>query len=256
MEAFVENPLLIRDLSKSFGGLRAVDRVNIELRPHHVHSLIGPNGAGKTTVLNCVSGFLQPDSGHVILEGSEVTRWLPHRLVTAGLVRTFQITTIFTELTVTENVELAVRSHLGRNFDVFHQASRLGQAQNEAQEVLGTVGLLDRAGARGDQLSYGDKRVVEVAIALALNPKVLLLDEPTAGMSRSEAGRIAKLVRKIADKTSIVLVEHDTETVLSISDEITVMAQGRVIAHGTPGEISRDAEVRKAYLGALDAEVN
>ena len=189
------------------------------------------------------------------LGGSEVTRWPPHRLVTAGLVRTFQITTIFTELTITENVELAVRSRLGRNFDVFHHASRLRQAQNEAQEVLGMVGLLDRAGARGDQLSYGDKRVVEVAIALALNPKVLLLDEPTAGMSRSEAGRIAKLVRKIADKTSIVLVEHDTETVLSISDKITVMAQGRVIAHGTPGEISRDAGVRKAYLGALDAEV-
>ena len=250
----MEHPLLIRDLTKSFGGLRAVEGVNIELCPHHVHSLIGPNGAGKTTVLNCVSGFLRPDTGQVVLGGSEVTRWPPHRLVAAGLVRTFQITTIFAELTVRENVELAVRSRLGRNLDVIHQASRIRQAQDEAEEVLGWLGFLEKASGRGDQLSHGDKRIVEVAIALALNPKVLLLDEPMAGMSRSEAERIAVLVRRIADKTSVVLVEHDTETVLSISDRITVLVQGRVIAHGAPEEISRDAAVRKAYLGALDVE--
>lgn len=227
----------------------------MELEPHSVHSLIGPNGAGKTTVLNCVSGFLRPGSGHVILEGSDVTRWPPHRLVTAGLVRTFQITTIFVELTVRENVELASRSRLGKNFDVVHPAHGLRQARDEAEEVLGAVGLLHRAGLRGDQLGHGDKRVLEVAIALALNPKVLLLDEPTAGMSRSETERIAKLVREIADRTSILLVEHDTEMVLSISDKITVMTQGRVIAQGTPDEISRDTTVRDAYLGAVDAWV-
>ncbi len=251
----MENALLIRDVSKSFGGLRAVERVNVEVHPHHIHSLIGPNGAGKTTLLNCISGFLRPDSGRVILEGDEVTGWPPHRLVGAGLVRTFQITTIFTELTVSENVELAIRSRLGRNFDVIHHASRLRQAREEAQEVVNTVGLLDHAEARGDQLSHGDKRVVEVAIALALKPKVLLLDEPTAGMSKSEAERIAKLVRKIAEKVSVVLVEHDTETVLAISDEVTVMAQGCVIAQGRPDEISRDPVVRKAYLGAIDVGV-
>lgn len=251
----MESPLVIRDLSKSFGGLRAVAQVNIEVRPHHVHSLIGPNGAGKTTVLNCVSGFLQPDAGHVVMDGIEVTRSPPHQLVAAGLVRTFQITNIFTELTIRENVELAVRSRLGWNFDVIHEADRLRQAHERADEVLNAVGLFERAGARADQLSHGDKRVVEVAIALALKPKVLLLDEPTAGMSRNEAGRLARLVRKIADEISVVLVEHDTETVLSISDEITVMAQGCVIAHGTPSEISSDGEVRKAYLGDLETEV-
>lgn len=250
----MESPLLIRALSKSFGGLRAVEQVNIEVRPRHVHSLIGPNGAGKTTVLNCVSGFLRPNSGQVVLEGTDVTGSPPHQLVATGLVRTFQITTIFSELTVIENVGLAIRSRLKRNFDFFHHADGFGQVRLEAEEVLEMVGILDRASARGNQLSHGDKRVVEVAIALALKPKVLLLDEPTAGMSRNEAGRIAKLVRKITDRVSVVLVEHDTETVLSISDRITVMAQGRVIAHGTPEEISTDAGVRKAYLGALDAE--
>jgi branched-chain amino acid transport system ATP-binding protein len=252
----VANPLLIRDLYKSFGGLRAVDRVSIALEPHSVHSLIGPNGAGKTTVLNCASGFVQPDAGHVVLAGSDVTHWPAHRLVTAGLVRTFQITTIFLELEVRENVELAVRSRLGKNFDVLHPASQLRQARDEAEEVLGTVGLLHKADLRGDQLGHGDKRVLEVAIALALNPKVLLLDEPTAGMSRSETERIARLVRQITDRTSILLVEHDTEMVLSISDKITVMTQGRVIAEGTPDMISRDARVRDAYLGAVDAWVN
>lgn len=248
----MESPLLVRALAKSFGGLRAVEHVNIEVHPCHVHSLIGPNGAGKTTVLNCVSGLLRPDSGQIILEGREVTRSPPHRLVAAGLVRTFQITTIFSELTVRENVELAVRSRQHRNFDFFHHADRFPQARIEAEEVLEMVGFLDWACARGNQLNHGDKRVVEVAIALALKPKVLLLDEPTAGMSRNETERIAKLVRKIADKISVVLVEHDTETVMSISDRITVMAQGRVIAHGTPAEISTDAGVRKAYLGALE----
>jgi branched-chain amino acid transport system ATP-binding protein len=252
----VANPLLIRDLCKSFGGLRAVDRVSIALDPHSVHSLIGPNGAGKTTVLNCVSGFLQPDSGHVVLADSDVTRWPPHRLVGAGLVRTFQITTIFLELTVSENVELAARSRLGKNFDVFHPADRLRQARDEAEDVLGTVGLLHKASLRGDQLGHGDKRVLEVAIALALNPRVLLLDEPTAGMSGGETERIARLVRQLTDRTSALLVEHDTEMVLSISDKITVMTQGRVIAEGSPDVISRDARVRDAYLGAVDAWVS
>ena len=248
-------PLLIRDLSKAFGGVRAVERVDVEVQPRHVHSLIGPNGAGKTTVLNCVSGFLRPDAGRVVLQGIDVTRWPPHRLVAAGLVRTFQITTLFGELTVRENVELAVRSRLGQNLDIIHQAGRLAQARNEAEEALTTVGLLDRAEARSDQLSHGDKRVLEIAIALALNPRVLLLDEPTAGMSRSEAERIARLMRAMVDKVSIVLIDHDTEIVMSISDMITVMARGRVIAQGTPTEISKDAEVRRAYLGVVEAEM-
>jgi branched-chain amino acid transport system ATP-binding protein len=252
----VAAPLLIRDLCKSFGGVRAVDRVSIALEPHGVHALIGPNGAGKTTVLNCVSGFLRPDAGHVVLAGADVTRWPPHRLVAAGLVRTFQITTIFLDLAVRENVELAARSRLGKNFEVWRPADRVRQARDEAEDILETVGLRPCADLRGDQLGHGDKRVLEVAIALALHPRVLLLDEPTAGMSGGETERIARLVRRLTDRTSVLLVEHDTEMVLSISDRITVMTQGRVIAEGSPDTISRDARVRDAYLGAIDAWVS
>jgi branched-chain amino acid transport system ATP-binding protein len=247
----LERPLLISDLTKSFGGLRAVDRVSLELDSNGVHALIGPNGAGKTTLVNCVSGFLQPSSGHVVLAGTDVTRWPPHRLVGAGLVRTFQITTLFVELTVRENVELAARSRLNQNFNVLQRAARPGQPRDEATQVMRATGLLDQAGLRANQLSHGDKRVLEVAIALALHPKVLLLDEPTAGMSTSEAQHIGRLIREIGDRNSILLVEHDTEMVLAISDRITVMAQGRVIASGTPDEVSGNPRVREAYLGAF-----
>ena len=246
-----QTALLIQHLSKSFGALRAVDDVSITVQSGQVHALIGPNGAGKTTLFNCVSGFLAEDSGRVFLKGRDVTGWPTHRLVTAGLVRTFQITTIFVELTVLENVALAVRSRLGRNLDFVHRVGTLAEVQGEAEEILDVVGLLDERDLRGDQLAHGDKRVLEVAIGLALKPKVLLLDEPTAGMARGETERIAKLVREIAERTSILLVEHDTEIVLSISDRVTVMTQGRVIAEGSPADISRNELVRDAYLGAV-----
>jgi branched-chain amino acid transport system ATP-binding protein len=230
-----------------------VDGVSLEVKAGHVHSLIGPNGAGKTTLFNCVTGFLRADRGRVSLKGRDVTGWPPHRLVAAGLVRTFQITRVFDDLPVLENVELAARSRRGRNLDVLHRARALREPRREAEEVLALVGLADAAGARADTLGHGDKRVLEVAIGLALGPEVLLLDEPTAGMSRAETERIAALVRRIADRTSVLLVEHDTEVVLAISDEITVMTQGRVIARGAPDAVSRDPRVQAAYLGAIDA---
>ena len=227
--------------------------MSLDVQVGHVHSLIGPNGAGKTTLFNCVTGFLRPDAGRVHLKGRDVSAWPPHRLVTAGLVRTFQITKVFDELPVLENVELAVRSRLGRNLDLLHQVRSLHQPRREAEEILDLVGLGDKAAARADRLGHGEKRVLEVAIGLGLNPQVLLLDEPTAGMSRAETERIATLVRQIADRTSVLLVEHDTEIVLAISDKITVMTQGRVIAQGTPEAISGDPRVQDAYLGAIDA---
>ena len=245
--------LVVRGLRKSFGANRAVDDVSLELEAGHVHSLIGPNGAGKTTVFNCISGFLRPDSGHVFLKDREVTGWPPHRLVAAGLARTFQITRVFGELPVIENIELAARSRLGRNLDFVRRAVDVRAARAVAEEILGTLGLRERAEARADELGHGDRRVLDVAIGLALTPDVLLLDEPTAGMSRAETERIAELVRRIAGRVSVLLVEHDTEMVLAVSDVITVMTQGRVIAHGTPDEVSRDPRVRDAYLGALEA---
>jgi branched-chain amino acid transport system ATP-binding protein len=247
------SPLVVRDLSKNFGALRAVDGVNLELQDGHVHSLIGPNGAGKTTVFNCISGFLRPAAGQVFLNGLDVTAWPPHRLVAAGLARTFQVTKVFSDLTVIENVALGTRSRLGRNLQMWPHAQNAAQAQEQAYEVLERLGLAEQAGASADHLAHGDKRILEIAIALALQPGVLLLDEPTAGMSPSETERIGALFRRIAERSAVLLVEHDMEIVLGISDEITVMTQGRIIASGTPDAVSRDLIVRDAYLGAVDA---
>ena len=247
------SPLVVRDLSKNFGALRAVDRVNLEVRDGHVHSLIGPNGAGKTTVFNCISGFLRPADGQVILNGLDVTAWPPHRLVAAGLARTFQITKVFGDLTVIENVALATRSRLGRNLQMCHRAQSAVEAQDRAYDVLDMLGLSAQAGARAAHLAHGDKRILEIAIALALQPRVLLMDEPTAGMSPGETERIGALICRIAQCSAVLLVEHDMEMVLGISDEITVMTQGRVIATGTPDTVSSDPIVQDAYLGQIDA---
>jgi branched-chain amino acid transport system ATP-binding protein len=248
---YAHPPLVVRDLAKNFGALLAVDGVNLEVRDGHVHSLIGPNGAGKTTVFNCISGFLQPTGGRVLLNGLEVTGWPPHRLVAAGLARTFQITQVFGDLTVVENVALGVRSRLGRNLAMWSRAEN--EARDRAYEVLDRLGLAEQAQANAEHLAHGDKRILEIAIAMALEPRVLLLDEPTAGMSPGETARIAALIRRIASEASVLLVEHDMEIVLGISDEIIVMTQGRVIASGTPEAVSRDPLVRDAYLGAVDA---
>lgn len=245
------NALVVRGLSKSFGGVQAVNNVNLEVVSGHVHSLIGPNGAGKTTAFNCISGFLRPDSGEVLLDGCDVTGWKPHRLVAVGMARTFQVTRIFGELTVLENVALAVRSKSDKNFLMWRSAERFSSARSEALSILETLGLGDRAELTGDQLSHGDKRVLEIAIAIALRPKILMLDEPTAGMSGGEGERIAMLISDLTAQATILLVEHDIDIVLGISNAITVIDQGSVIATGNPSEISRNSRVQEAYLGAI-----
>jgi branched-chain amino acid transport system ATP-binding protein len=253
LEVAVATPLVVHHLSKNFGALRAVDDVSLEIRHGHVHSLIGPNGAGKTTVFNCICGFLRPAGGQVFLNGLNVTAWPPHRLVAAGLARTFQITKVFGDLTVMENVALGARSRLGRNLQMWRHAQTSAEAQDCAYEVLDMLGLVEQAEASADHLAHGDKRILEIAIALVLEPQVLLMDEPTAGMSPGETERIGALIRRIAYRSTVLLVEHDMEMVLGISDEITVMTQGRVIARGTPDAISSDPSVQNAYLGAIDA---
>ena len=245
------NALVVRGLSKSFGGVQAVNNVNLEVVSGQVHSLIGPNGAGKTTAFNCISGFLRPDSGQVLLDGCDVTGWKPHRLVAVGMARTFQVTRIFGELTVLENVALAVRSKSDKNFLMWRSAERFSSARSEALSILETLGLGDRAELTGDQLSHGDKRVLEIAIAIALRPKILMLDEPTAGMSGGEGERIAMLISDLTAQATILLVEHDIDIVLGISNAITVIDQGSVIATGNPSEISRNSRVQEAYLGAI-----
>jgi branched-chain amino acid transport system ATP-binding protein len=245
----VAGALVVRGLSKSFGGFRAVSGVDLEVATGHLHSLIGPNGAGKTTVFNCISGFLQPDDGQVLLAGRNVTGWEPHRLVVAGMARTFQVTRIFGELTVLENVALAVRSKGDKNLRMWRNADKFPGVRSDVLKILEMLGLGERAESKADHLSHGEKRVLEIAIALALRPQMLLLDEPTAGMSGRETERIAMLIRGLTTHATVLLVEHDMEIVLGISDAVTVMTQGSVIATGSPAEISRDPRVQDAYLG-------
>jgi len=249
LDVAVANALVVRGLSKSFGGVHAVKCIDLEIARGHVHSLIGPNGAGKTTAFNCISGFLRPDSGQVLLDGRDVTRWKPHRLVAAGMARTFQVTRIFGELTVLENVALAARSMSGKNLLMWRGAESFSGERSAALGIVEALGLGDRAGVAGDHLSHGDKRVLEIAIALALRPKILMLDEPTAGMSGGESERIAMLISSLTAQATVLLVEHDIDIVLGISNAITVIDQGSVIATGSPAEISSNSKVQEAYLG-------
>jgi branched-chain amino acid transport system ATP-binding protein len=242
--------LKVRGLSKSFGDFRAVSGVDLDVEPGHVHSLIGPNGAGKTTAFNCISGFFPPDAGEVFLDGRNVAGWRSHDLVGAGMARTFQVTRIFGELTVLENVALAVRSKAGKNLRMWRGADAYPEVKSGALAILERLGLVDRSESPADHLAHGEKRVLEIAIAMALKPRMLLLDEPTAGMSGGETERIAHLIRGLTDDTTVLLVEHDMHIVLEISDAVTVMTQGSVIASGSPAEITQDARVQGAYLGA------
>jgi branched-chain amino acid transport system ATP-binding protein len=244
--------LLVSGLSKSFGAFKAVSGVELRVEPGQVHSLIGPNGAGKTTAFNCISGFFKPDAGEIVLDGHNVAGWGSHDLVAAGMARTFQVTKIFGELTVLENVALAVRSKAGKNYSMWRAADAYPDVTADAHRILERLGLGDRAETVADHLAHGEKRVLEIAIAMALRPRILLLDEPTAGMSSGETERIALLIRGLTDQTTVLLVEHDMHIVLGISDVVTVMTQGSVIASGTPAEISRDARVQDAYLGAVE----
>lgn len=244
--------LIVRGLSKSFGGFKAVSGVDLHVEPGQVHSLIGPNGAGKTTAFNCISGFLQPDAGDILMDGRNVAGWGSHALVSAGMARTFQVTKVFGELTVLENVALAVRSKARKNYSIWRAADAYPAVKADALRILEKLGLADRAETLADHLAHGEKRVLEIAIAMALKPRMLLLDEPTAGMSGGETERIAILIRSLTDEATVLLVEHDMHIVLGISDTVTVLTQGSVIASGTPAEISQNARVQDAYLGAAE----
>ena len=242
--------LVVEDLGVAFGAFRALSGVSLAVEPGQVHAVIGPNGAGKTTLFNAICGFARPTGGRVFLNGRDITRLAPHRRTRLGLARTFQVTRVFSDLAVLENVALAVRSRRGLNLEVWRSRRDAAAVRREAEEILQALGLADRAAQPASELAHGDQRVLDVAIALALDPAVLLLDEPTAGMSVAETARIADTIRTLARRTAVLLVEHDVEMVLALSDVITVLARGRPIAHGSPGAVSRDPQVQQVYLGA------
>ncbi len=241
--------LEVRQITKRFDGFEAVGGVSFTVPRGSISAIIGPNGAGKTTLFNLITGHLQPDGGRVVFKERDVTGIAPHDLCRLGMGRSFQRTNIFPRLTVYENIQAAFVSHRGRGFNLFTPVERLYRGETDA--LLEAVGLLDKAHEISGFLSHGNQKQLELGIALALEPEILLLDEPTAGMSATETRESIRLIERIAAERRLTLLftEHDMEVVFSIAHRITVLHQGRVIADGAPAEVRRDPEVRRVYLG-------
>jgi branched-chain amino acid transport system ATP-binding protein len=238
-----------RDLCKSFGGVIATDHVSLSLRHGQIHAVIGPNGAGKTTLINQLSGELRPDAGRILLEGQDVTRQPTAARACRGLARSFQITSVFQDFTVLDNVAMAVQATQRHSFRFWRDARKDERLRAPARAALAETGLQARADTCAAELSHGEQRQLELAMVLATRPRVLLLDEPMAGMGQEESGRIIGLLVKLKPDYAILLVEHDMTAVFATADLITVLVYGRVLASGTPEEIRANPEVRRAYLG-------
>jgi len=236
-------------LTKRFGGLVATGDVSLSIAPGEIHAVIGPNGAGKTTLIGQLSGELKPDSGAIRFAGADISRLGPARRAALGIARSFQITSIFREFTALDNVALAIQARAGHSFRFWRAARRDASLRDPAFAALGVVGLAGRAELIAGSLSHGERRALELAMALATGPRLLLLDEPTAGMGPEESASMVRLLAGLKGRFSIVLVEHDMDAVFALADRITVMVYGRVIASGTPAAIRADPEVRRAYLG-------
>ena len=249
-------PLLRTDrLIKRFGGLIATDTVSIDVHQGEIHALIGPNGAGKTTLVGQLTGNLAPDAGTIHFAGRDVTRLPTHARVRLGLARSFQITSVLREFTALENVALAVQAHAGHSFRFLADVRRDETLRAPARQGLEAVGLSARADTPAAALSHGEQRQLELAMALAGDPKLLLLDEPTAGMGVEESQRMIDFLRALKGNRAMLLIEHDMDAVFQLADRITVLVYGRAIASGTPDEIRANAEVRQAYLGDEMAEI-
>jgi branched-chain amino acid transport system ATP-binding protein len=238
-----------RDLSKEFKGFLAVSEVDLRVRRGSIHALIGPNGAGKTTVFNLLTKFLEPTRGQILYDGGDITRRRPADLAREGMVRSFQISATFPHLTVLENVRIALQRRLGSSFHFWRSEASLEVLNGRAKELIEAVGLGGFEGRTAAELPYGRKRALEIATTLALEPRLLLLDEPTAGMGHEDVGRVAQLIRAVAQDRTVLMVEHNLSVVADLSDVITVMQRGRILAEGSYEEVSDDPEVREAYMG-------
>ena len=237
-------------LSKHFGGLKAVSDVSIEAHLGEVHAVIGPNGAGKSTLINLLSGDLRPTAGTIVIGDVDITHQQQHRRGLAGVGRSYQKTTIFFEFTVLENVRLAVQARSRRPLWLIGRAQSDTAVVERAEAALETVGLLDRASVVARVLSHGEQRQLEIAMVLASAPRIMLLDEPLAGMGTAEARAIVELIARLKTQRAVLLVEHDMDAVFALADRLTVMADGQVIASGLPAEVRTRPAVRAAYLGA------
>jgi len=245
--------LAIESLVKRFGGLLATDHLSLQVARGDIHAIIGPNGAGKTTLLHQLSGEIVPDEGSIVFDGREITREPAYRRALSGLARSYQITSVFPEFTALENVVIAVQAHAGHSFRFWRPALREPALVEPARAILAQVALTQRAHTPVATMAHGERRQLEIAMALAGRPKLLLLDEPMAGMSHHEAAGVVTLLAALKSKYTIVLVEHDMDAVFALADRITVLVYGRPIATGTPDEIRANREVRDAYLGDAEA---
>ena len=245
-----EPVLATAGLGRRFGGLVAVDAVTLALAPKMVHAVIGPNGAGKSTLINLLSGELRPSAGTIHLDGEDITRWPAHRIAQRGVARSFQHTNVFDGFSAFENCRLAAQSRNRRLSRWFRPAERYDGWNAAADAALAVVGLGARAGTVAAALSHGERRALEIAMALATGPTVLLLDEPLAGMGPEESGHIVALLKRLAGDHAILLVEHDMDAVFALADRLTVMVNGRILASGAPETIRANADVQRAYLGA------
>jgi len=242
-----------RDVAKSFSGLRAVDAVSLAVEEGSIHAIIGPNGAGKTTFFNLLSGFVAPSSGTIVFRGRDITGMAPQRIARLGIVRSFQVNSIFTHLTVLDNVNVSLESKTELPSRFWLPAGATRRLDERARELLNEVGLAGEESLLAVQLSYGRKRCLELAISLAQDPDLLLLDEPTAGMGTEDVGRIAALVKRVARGRTVVLVEHNLSVVADLCDRITVLQRGRVLVEGTYAAVRADQRVIDAYLGGSRA---
>ncbi len=244
-----ESILQVVNLCKSFGGVHATDQVSLSVRHGEIHALIGPNGAGKTTLISQLSGLLRPDSGKILFDNKDITGYAAYQFSQAGLARSFQITSVFQDLSLLDNVALAVQANDGHAFRFWHNARKDQRLRTPAMQYLQQVQLSDQAEQIASEVSHGERRQLEIAMALATSPKLLLLDEPMAGMGQDESSLIIEILKNLRGDKSILLVEHDMDAVFALADTISVLVYGQIIATGTSAEIKTNTAVQKAYLG-------
>ena len=244
-----------RNLVKEFKGFVAVNDVSLQVARGHIHALIGPNGAGKTTVFNLLTKFLIPTSGHILFNGDDITAEAPAQIARRGIIRSFQISAVFPHLTVLENVRIGLQRKLGTSFHFWRAESSLHGLDDQAHELLRAVDLEAYAALPAVELSYGRKRALEIATTLAMDPKLMLLDEPTQGMGLEDVDRIRQLIKKVAASRTVLMVEHNMSVVASIADTITVLQRGATLAEGPYAEVSKNPAVIEAYMGSANVEL-
>ena len=245
----MKDMLQIRQLTKRYGGLLATDQLSLSLAPGELHAIIGPNGAGKTTLIGQLSGEVVPDSGAIEFDGEDITALLPAQRALRGLARSYQITSVFPEFSVLENVTLAMQAHRGHSFGFWTPMLAQPALVEPAVRAIAQAGLSERCTSKVSELAHGERRQLELAMVLVAEPKLLLLDEPMAGMSHQESGNVVRTLQGLKGRYTMLLVEHDMDAVFALADRISVMVYGRIIASGTPDDIRNNEEVKIAYLG-------